>query len=423
MAAPDTQFPTPFAARTLAWWNRRGSVVLLWAGVIMAAVAMAWLSYEVWRLLWQPPPGSTPQPSVKNVGARDLLERFTETRALFAGKAVYQVVGTASYPPASMTMLWPILGWPAFSTARWLWAVLTAVMLVWTARMVMRESGATTGAERRLAMLLPLAMYSTGAATGNGQLCVPVVACLIASLPVLLREDRAWPSALAVLGFVAALVKPSLAAPFFWMVLFRPKRWLWPMAIVAIYLGLTAVPALVQPVSAVQLSHEFVSRTGIAAAWGAANHGHANLHSWLGAIGQPAWDTKGSLVVLGLLGVWTWRHRRADPWLLMSAAAFAARFWTYHGWYDDLLLLIPMIALFRLAKQSPSDRQKLWAGSLLAAMVCSTLAPGGLYLPLPAALTKAYLAIQVVIWATAFVFLLRAARSTAATISSPRCVV
>jgi uncharacterized membrane protein YbaN (DUF454 family) len=109
---------------------------------------------------------------------------------------------------------------------------------------------------------------------------------------------------------------------------------------------------------------------------------------------------------LGLLGVWTWRHRRADPWLLMSAAAFAARFWTYHGWYDDLLLLIPMIALFRLAKQGTTDGQKVWAGSLLAAMVCSTLAPGGLYL-FPPPWNKFYVAAQVVVWFTACVFLLR----------------
>lgn len=405
MSAPDTQplqsgpSPMPRSTRILAWWDRRGSVVLRWAAVLMALAAAVWLSYETWRLLWQEPP----------LGAIDLQQRYTETRALFAGKAVYRLIGTASYPPASMTMLWPIVGWSSFATARWLWALLTLAALVCTARMAARDSGATTGAERWLAMLLPPAMYATGAATGNGQLTVLVVACLMASLPVLLREDRAMPLALAVLGFVAALVKPSLAAPFFWMVLFRRKKPVPAVAIVAIYAGLTAVAGLAQPVSFVQLCREFLSRTEDASMTGAANHGHANLHSCLGAVGQPDWNAPVSLVLLGLLGVWTWRHRRADPWLLMSAAAFAARFWTYHGWYDDLLLLIPMIALFRLAKQGATDGQKVWAGSLLAAMVCSTVAPGGLYL-LPAPWNRVYVASQIVVWLAACVFLLRATK-------------
>jgi hypothetical protein len=344
------------------------------------------------------------------MGAVDLEQRWTETRALFAGQAVYRLIGTATYPPATMTMLWPILGWPSFATTRWLWALLTAGALVWMVRVVVRHSGATTKAERRVAMLLPLAMYATGAATGNGQLTVLVVACLLASLPVLLREDRVRPLALAVLVFVAALAKPSLAAPFFWMVLFRPRRPLWAIAIVAIYLGLMAVPGLVQPVGAVQLSHEFLSRTEHDMAKGAASYGHANLHSWFGAVGRADWDTAGSLVVLGLLGLWTWRHRRADPWLLMSAAAFAARLWTYHGWYDDLILLIPMIALFRLAKQGATDAPKVWAGSLFAAMLGSTLAPGGLYL-LPAPWNEAYVVAQVVVWLAACAFLLLATAS------------
>ena len=405
MSAPEDQplrpgpSPVPLATRILAWWGRRGSGALRWAAVLMALAAVVWLSYETWRLLWQGPP----------LGAIDLQQRYTETRALFAGRAVYRLFAAASYPPASMTMLWPIVGWPSFAAARCLWALLTIVALVCTARMVVRDSGATTRAERRLAMLLPFAMYATGAATGNGQLTVLVVACLIASLPILLRADRAMPLALAVLGFVGALVKPSLAAPFFWMVLFRPKKPFPTIAIVAIYLGLTVIAGLAQPMSSVQLCHEFLLRTDDLSTAGAANYGHANLHSCLGAVGQPDWNAPVSLVLLGLLAVWTWRHRRADPWLLMSAAAFAARFWTYHGWYDDLLLLIPMITLFRVAKQGTTDGQKVWAGSLLAAMVCSTLAPGGLYL-LPSPWNKIYVVGQTVVWLAACAFLLRATK-------------
>jgi hypothetical protein len=412
MSAPDRQ-PfrvsssfTPLAARTLAWWGKRKSAVLSWAAALMALAALVWMGYGFWRLLWQPTP----------MGATDLAQRWIEVRDMFAGRDIYLSNGNATYPPASIAMLWPILSWPGFTTARWLWALLTVGALVGIVRVVVRASGATTKTERWVAMLLPLVMYATGVATGNGQLTIVVVACLLASLPILLSEDRGRPLALAALVFVAALAKASLAAPFFWMVLFRPKRPLWAIAIAAIYLGLTAVPGLAQPVGAIQLCHQYLSRIGYDAAKAAACS-HANVQSWLISIRRPQWDTEGSLMVLGLLGLWTWRHRRADPWLLMSTAAFAARFWTYHSSYDDLILLIPMIALYRLAKQGATDGQKVWAASLLTVMLGSTLAPSGLsrlgpngmYL-LPPSLSEALVVAQVVVWLAVCVFLLRATR-------------
>ncbi len=400
----------PISARTLAWWGKRGPAILSLAAALMALAALVRMGYGLWRLLWQPTP----------TGASDLAQRWVEVRDMFAGRDVYLSNGNATYPPATITMLWPILSWASLAIARWLWAILTVGALVWIVRVALRSSGATTKTERLVAMLMPLAMYSTGGATGNGQLTVLVVACLLASLPILLREDRVRPLALAVLVFVVALAKPSLAAPFFWLVLFRPKRLLGAIAIGAIYLGLTAAPGLAQPVGAVQLCHQYLSRIGYDAAKAAASIGHANVHSWLIEVRRPQWDTGASLMILGFLGLWTWRHRRADPWLLMSAAAFAARFWTYHATYDDLIVLIPMIALFRLAKQSANDAQKVWAGSLLTAMLCSTLAPSGAYrlersgaFLLSPAWSEAYVVGQVVVWLTACVFLLRATRCSA----------
>jgi len=214
----------PFSAYALAWWGKRRSAMLSWAVALMALASLVRMGYGAWRLLWQPTP----------MGATDLAQRWIEVRDIFAGQDVYLSNGNATYPPATMTMLWPILGWPRFATARWLWAGLTVGALVGIVRVVVRASGATTKTERRVAMLLPLVMYATGVATGNGQLTVVVVVCLLASLPILLCEDRVRPLALAVLVFVAALAKASLAAPFFWMVLFRPKRQLWAALLVCI---------------------------------------------------------------------------------------------------------------------------------------------------------------------------------------------
>ncbi len=69
----------------------------------------------------------------------------------------------------------------------------------------------------------------------------------------------------------------------------------------------------------------------------------------------------------------------------MGVAALIARAATYHRWYDDLLLLLPLIALFRLAKmEGQSPRVAVGAGALFGALWLSLLAPGALYvLPPP----------------------------------------
>jgi hypothetical protein len=82
--------------------------MLSWAAALMALVALVWLGYGTWRLLWQPSP----------TGAGDLAQRWIEVRDMFAGHDVYLSNGNATYPPATIAILWPILSWPLFVTAR-----------------------------------------------------------------------------------------------------------------------------------------------------------------------------------------------------------------------------------------------------------------------------------------------------------------
>jgi hypothetical protein len=64
-------------------------------------------------------------------------------------------------------------------------------------------------------------------------------------------------------------------------------------------------------------------------------------------------------------GTWTHYYRRADRWVLMAVAALVARMWTYHRAYDDVLILLPEVSLFRIAKQNSSSHQQTIAGGLL----------------------------------------------------------
>jgi hypothetical protein len=93
-------------------------------------------------------------------------------------------------------------------------------------------------------------------------------------------------------------------------------------------------------------------------------------------------------------------------WLLLGVTALVARFWTYRRWYDDLLILLPRIVLFRIAKQRPSaDGGDVVAGALLAITMLAMLALGGLYL-FPSLWNMLYVAGQTIVWIVVLVFLL-----------------
>jgi hypothetical protein len=84
-----------------------------------------------------------------------------------------------------------------------------------------------------------------------------------------------------------------------------------------------------------------------------------------------------------------------------------ARFWTYHGWYDDVLILLPMITLFRMTRHpvKKSDHS-ITAGALFALMLLSIMAPGGRYL-FPNPWNKIYIFGQVGLWLTVLLLLLK----------------
>ena len=89
----------------------------------------------------------------------------------------------------------------------------------------------------------------------------------------------------------------------------------------------------------------------------------------------------------------------------MGVAAYVARLWTYHRWYDDMLILLPMVALFRVAKSRPTiGDADVTAGVLLGLTLLLMLAPGGLFV-LPPPWNGVYLAAEVTVWLAAVVFL------------------
>lgn len=367
----------------------------------MAVAALVWLGYQFWRLLG---PATPIWPSSPR-GAVDLWLRHREVQRWFAGQPVYGAIRSALYPPASYVILWPFLGWLTMTPARWLWAVTTVAALAWLISLTIQESGAHTRLERVFVAFIPLSMYATGATIGNGQLIVHLLPLLMAGLLMLYHQPCGWREDLIAAALVlVALVKPSISAPFFWIVLFVPGRLRPALLVVVGYVLLTLFAAGFQDASVLSLIEDWLQHAQGGAVWRTVRGADG-----LAPLRLPAWNLPASLLVLGVLGAWVYCHRKVDLWLLLSVTALVALFWIYHGWYDDLLILLPMIALFRIAERgAATDGDGVMAGLLMALTLLTTLAPGGSYL-LPQPWNILYGTGQIVVWTTVFIFLLHQA--------------
>lgn len=394
------------AERLVAWWLPRKGRLLFAACALMSVSAVIWLVYQFWRLLV----GEAPIWPGSPVGAVDLRIIRGLVDSWLEGQAVYRQTGVATYPPASHLLLWPLLGWPPSAALRGYWAVTTLLALAWLISLSLRLSGAGAGAERALVVLTPLSMYATGATIGNGQLTIHLLPMLLASVLLAARASGRWrDDLLAAILMLLALSKPSLSAPFFWLLLWLPGRLRPALLTLGGYAGLTLWAAAFQQDSLPILFRDWLSVGAGVGAWA----GSANVHLWLGALGLSAAILPASLVMLALLGWWLWRQRRADVRVLLGVTAVVARLWTYHNWYDDLLLLLPMLALWAVAKSATNARSaSVLAGLLLALTTALMLAPGGLFL-LPSSWKGAYVAAQVTVWLADLGFLLGVAPRSA----------
>lgn len=337
-----------------------GGYAIRVAIVVLSLYAALKLGDEFRRLLFQS----------DRLGAIDLgiLQRWTKDWA--AGVPIYGPVKPALYPPTSFVMLWPLMGWLDFNSARWLWAATTLAVLVWMAFLIIRESGATSRSERVFVALMLLSMNATGVTVGNGQLVLHILPVLLAGVLWLRESERLERDLAASLCIIAALVKPNITAPFLWLVVVAPRRMRPVLMIIAGYLALTLVATQFQGGDLLAMMRASLEGGVDVATRG----GYANLGFWLGNAGMKAWILPAGLAAFLTLGVWIYRHRQIDLWILLGVTALVARLWTYHRVYDDVLIIFVEVALFRIAKRRDArDGSAAIAGVLLGVTIFSML--------------------------------------------------
>jgi hypothetical protein len=199
---------------------------------------------------------------------------------------------------------------------------------------------------------------------------------LLVGVLVLNRERNTWGDDLVIAALLTwTLVKPSVAAPFLWVFLFGWNRWRPVLLVLIMYSFLTLVAAAFRKESLPLLFEMFLTNASMTVS---RFPGTRNIHALLTDVGLEQWIALGSGLLSTLLGVWTYYYRRADRWVLVAVAALIARMWTYHRVYDDMLILLPEVVLFRIAKKSFSPAQRTIAGTLLGLTAIAMLCPGWL---------------------------------------------
>ena len=333
--------------------------------VVMSIAAVLKLEYQFRRLVWEKGPN----------GAVDLVMHLSWVTTWFSGQPVYQE-SRGDYPPATFVMLWPLEGWLSVTSARWFWLVTSVAALIAMVLLMLQISGAKRNWERCFVALLLLSMSGTAVTIGNGQFTLHILPALLAGVLVLNRERNALGDDLIVTALLTwTLIKPSVAAPFLWVFLFGWQRWRPVLLMLVMYAVLTLVAAAFRKESLPLLFEMFLRNASMTVS---RFPGTRNLHALLADVGLEKWIALGSGIVFAALGVWTFCYRRADRWVLIAVAALIARMWTYHRVYDDMLLLLPEVALFRIAKRSLSGRQSVIAGTLLGLTAIAMLCPGWL---------------------------------------------
>jgi hypothetical protein len=385
-----------WAAGLRCRWLRWRSLALALVITLMAVGAVQRLTDGFMTLLWRDHPAA----------AVDLRLRYRELHLWFEGTPIYVTRPKAVYPPATYAGLWPFLGWVSMPAARWLWGLTSAGALVWLAYLVVRGSGARSGLQLAFMALLPLSIYATRATLVNGQLILHTLPPLLAGLLLLHGPPRSWRTDLGAAALLlAGSLKPSIAIPFAWLVLIGVGS-MRPAILFGVgYAGLTLLADAFQPLGTLALLHAWSASSVQAATWVAARQ-HANVHTWLTNVGLRNWGLAGSLAIGGLLGWWTYCCRRVDIWVQLGAASLVARFWASHARYDDVLMLVPMVALARLAVPEPGGQGRgMVAGALLAADSAVMLAPGRLFFMEPF-WTGLFEATQSVVWLATLLFLI-----------------
>lgn len=395
----NSQSPLPLSGRLIRiqslYRARRESLlkIVIW---FMSFLAVPRIAYQLWRLLLD---------HDRN-GAIDLRIMYESVNPWFKGEALREII----HFPATYAIIWPLTGWLPFESARWLWVILYAGSLVWLYQIVAAETVIRKKEEILFVALFILAIYPTGITIGNGQVILFLLPCILTA--VLMRSEKEhgiFRDIILSLLFLISALKITITAPFFLIALIS-QRAIRPLAIAAFgYLVLTYAAISYRDAGLMQTLQIWLHDSPEAALKG----GYANIHALLQCFGLEQLMLPSSFVLIAAFSIWLYKFRKTDIWVQLGVAAIVARIWTYHRLYDDILIIIPMIAIFRMARSDRLSRNESLASDFLLLVSWLGLLSPGSFLQLQPPLGTILRTGQTFIWLSMLVFLIYYSYKTA----------
>ncbi len=290
---------------------------------------------------------------------------FSQSRWNFEGRntSVNPSIGVGAqdslpgYPPWAFPVIAATL-WPAWPAVRYYFAFLNLLALVAIGWSILQLYPGPQK-ERGWLVMTACLMTSTFCMTlGVGQFGIIVMAGLFLSLVFESRPRPAVASYWAGLGLAIGFMKPTMGLPFVIPLLFK-GRWRPAATAAAFAVVFWTVTALVTKTPPFVLVQEWL--TASAGLWA---EGDGPIHiagSW--GVSQNVFT---AIVIAGTTAL-LWWLRHEPLVVLFGLASVGARFWTYHRFYDNILLVFLLLAYCqRLFGRIPS--KSFWCGFALLAI-------------------------------------------------------
>lgn len=273
------------------------------------------------------------------------------------------------YPPATWLLLGLFHSWSTLEVARWTWAAVALVALAALGAACASAVRRGEPAARACAWLAPFSMPALGDALEVGSLIVVLLPAAVGAVLLAAQHGGRWSTDLAA----AAMFDLALAGPFTTLPFLAPLA-VMPRSVRPAILALCGY-GLVTVASALKHPGRFGEdmRLWMAHVCRQAGHGYGNVQDWLWAADADWAFAVSSLALLATLTVFVWWCRHSDVWLLLGVSATASRFWMAPSIGDDALLIIPMLALARLASADGVSRRLLTSARIALVLMALVL--------------------------------------------------
>jgi Glycosyltransferase family 87 len=337
-------------------------------------------------------------------GAIDLVFRWKEQQYIYRGLYPYDVRGgspnidpaigaveSGGYPPWAFFTGFIFVPGVSLNLARYYFAALNLVSLVIVAIFAYRIGIPYGRVEALFSMSACLAFGSNGTTLLNGQYGIIINAFLIGMFWGIEKRKNIWTG----LCLAIAMVKPNISALYFFILIVR-RQFKALMAFFIYIIGASLIIWLIVKIDPIYMSQRIVKQTKYFADDGYSVVNFLTNFSIDPIVATLLLAAIGLLAMTGIFAIW----RNSSLLTLFAIASVIGRVWTYHRFYDNVMLVFFLLALIEMSFKNPRPLNL----SMMMLVAITLWLPGSIVEIDNFGAIVEY--IQLVIWIAALIYLL-----------------